>query len=195
MNLGTQKLGNAGTARRAFTIVELLMVIGIISVLIGITVSAVSGSLKRARRQRANALCTLVSQGIATYYAQKGEWPEEPKDANKQDEKDANGDTQVSDGNEYYLFQDDEADRMIRKVVEQTKSGNPMIDVSGLFVAREGQTTYGRDFFSAIHGTRENSRKLKLNEMVFGYPDPDTGRFRRFKIRYYPATDRVSVSL
>jgi len=166
-----------------FTIVELLMVVGIISVLITITVSAISGSMKQARSQKAKALCTLVEQGIATYYAQKGEWPVEPG-------------TQDNDSDEY-TFTGSEVRDMVKKVVEETRSNNPMIDVSGLFVSTsngEGGRGHGMDFMTAIHGSKQNRKKIKLAQMYFGYPDPGTGYFRRFKMTYSPSTDRVSVS-
>jgi len=167
-----------------FTIVELLMVIGIISVLITITFSAVTGSMKRARSQKASALCTLVEQGIATYYAQKGEWPVDPKDA------DNNSDV--------YTFTATEVREMVKKVVEETRKNNPMIDVSGLFVSTSngepGSRGKGTDFMTAIHGSKQNAKKIKLAQMYFGYPDPSTGNFRRFKMTYSPATDQVSVS-
>jgi len=191
MNLETQKLGNSGTPRSGFTIVELLMVVGIISVLVTITVSAVSGSMKRARSQKAAALCTLVEQGIATYYAQKGEWPVEPDDPQ--------GDSDV------YTYKPEEVREMVKKVVEETKKNNPMMDVSGLFVCvPKGSSAdvgginykgYGMDFMTAIHGSKKNAKKSKLEQMYFGYPCPGTGYFRRFKMTYSPATDKVTVSM
>jgi len=160
------------------------MVIGIISVLVTITFSAVSGSMKRARTQKARALCILVEQGIATYYAQKGEWPVEPGDP------DNNSDV--------YTFTGSQVREMVKKVVEETKKNNPMIDVSGLYVSTsdgEGGRHYGMDFMTAIHGTKKNAKKIKLAQMYFGYPCPGTGYFRRFKMTYSPATDKVTVSM
>lgn len=174
--------------KKGFTIVELLMVIGIISVLITITVSAISGSMKRARSQKASALCKLVEQGINTYYAQdpdnNGEWPVEPKDS--------------QGGSDVYVYTASEVREMIRKVVEQTRKGNPMMDVSGLFVSKtsgeSGTRGYGTDFLTALRGTKKNPEGISLNQMYFGYPDPTTGYFRRFRITYSPSTDSVSVS-
>jgi len=185
MNLETQKLRNSGTPRRGFTIVELLMVVGIISVLVTITFSAVSGSMKRARSQKASALCALVEQGVATYYAQKGEWPVEPGDP------DNNSDV--------YTFTASQVRETVKKVVEETKKNNPMMDVSGLFVSTSsgelGSRGYGMDFMTAIHGSKKNAKKIKLAQMYFGYPCPGTGYFRRFKMTYSPATDKVAVSM
>ena len=169
--------------RRGFTIVELLMVMGIIAVLLTIVVSTTSGAIKQARKQRATALCTLVSQGIATYYAQKGEWPVEPGEPS--------GDDSV------YVYSASDANTMIRKVVEQTKANNPMIDVAGLFVSwnngEPGSTDTGLDFMTAVRGTRKNATKMKLTDMHFGYPEAERGRFRRFIIQYSPASDSITV--
>jgi len=179
-----RKIEESKNSHSGFTIVELLMVVGIISVLVTITFSAISGSIKRARSQKAAALCTLVEQGIATYYAQKGNWPVEPGDP------DNNSDV--------YTYTGSQVREMVKKVVEQAKEGNPMIDVSGLFVSTSdgepGSRGYGMDFMTAIHGSKKNAKKIKLAQMYFGYPDPNTGYFRRFKMTYSPATDKVMVS-
>jgi len=169
-----------------FTIVELLMVIGIISVLIGITVSAVSGSIQRARSQRASALCTLVAQGIQTYYAQdpkgNGEWPLEP------------GTSLDKDG--HYVYSGEDVRKMIRTVIEQAKDGNPMMDVSGLYVSTStgepGRKGTGTDFMSAVLGTKRNQEGIRLQNMYFGYPRSD-GQFRRFVIKYLPQSDSIMV--
>jgi len=169
--------------RRGFTIVELLMVVGIISILISVTVTAVGGSLKRGREQRANALCKIVASGIATYYAQTGEWPVAPKN---------------NDGDEdYYTYKAAEVQQICRKLVEKTKEGNPVLDVGGLFVSKqpgESGKCFGMDFTAAVRGTKKHPEGIRLSQMYFGYPDPSTGYFRRFKMKYYTATDTISVT-
>jgi len=167
--------------RRGFTLIELMMVVGIISVLITISVTAINSSLRSARTQRAEALCALIEQGIAAYYAQKDEWPVEPKD------NDTNKD--------YYTFKANEVREMIKKVVLETKSNNPLIDVSGLFVATsDGSKARGMDFMTAIHGSKQHRQKVTLSQMYFGYPDPSTGLFRVFTVRYYPSSDTIKVT-
>ena len=61
--------------KRAFTIVELLVVIGVIIVLMGIVTTAASESMKASRSRRRDALISLVQAGLAAYYAQNDEWP------------------------------------------------------------------------------------------------------------------------
>ena len=61
--------------KKAFTIVELLVVIAVIGVLLGIVTVAASDSVKASRANQASALCSIVQTALATYYAQKGEWP------------------------------------------------------------------------------------------------------------------------
>jgi len=167
--------------RRGFTLIELMMVIGIISVLITISVTAINSSLKSARTQRAETLCKLVEQAVAAYYAQKDEWPVTPKD---------------NDNNkEYYTFTSAEVREIIKKVVMETKSNNPLIDVSGLFVATsDGNKARGMDFMDAVHGSKHQRNKVTLSQMYFGYPDPESGRFKVFTMRYYPTSDVILVT-
>ena len=86
---------------------------------------------------------------------------------------------------------------MVRALVNKAREGNPLLDISGLYVSRStGEANskgYGLDFVSAIRGTRTSKRKMTLNEMYFGYPDKDTGYFRRFKMVYSIPTDSLSV--
>jgi len=162
------------------------MVIGIISVLIGITVTSVSGSLQQARAQRASALCTLVEQGIETYYAQKDEWPVTP------------GSGLDKDG--HYVYSAEEVRTMVKTVVEQSKEKNPMMDVAGLYVANQnvtngepGRKGGGTDFMNAVLGTKRNPEGIRLASMCFGYPRVKDGAFRRFVIKYLPQSDSILV--
>lgn len=187
--------------RGGFTIVELLMVIGVIGILMGIVTTAAMGSLKQSRSQKAEALCRIVEQGLATYYAQYDKWPE------PMGNKIANGSIGSRSNNEGYNNQSDdnkyilttsEGNEMIRKIVEETARGNPMLDISGLFVSRDqgeaGSRGYGMDLFEAVRGTKKNPERMTLGQMNFGYPDTNTGHFRHFKIVYSIPTDEMKVS-
>lgn len=175
-------------SRLGFTIVELLMVIGIISILITITGAAIAGSMKKARSVRASALCSLVQQGLATYYAQEGKWPVEPGEPKSSNDSE----------NGYYTYTASEVREQIRLLVEKTRAANPVMDVSGLFVSTStgepGTHSAGMDFLTAIHGSPRQKKRIRLNQMYFGYPDPSTGFFRRFVIKYNAGLDTVSVS-
>lgn len=199
--------------KRAFTIVELLVVIGIIAVLMGIVTTAASSSIRNSRRQRANALCALVQAGLATYREQKGTWPEGINLSPKANDEGGNG---QNDPDSVVLSGKD-VRTCVRALVHEAKLNNPMMDISGLFVSREEgelngsgngsggiganestkgiKRAYGLDFMSAIKGTRRSKKRMKVSEMYFGYPDPETGYFLRFKIVYSIPTDSMTVSL
>ena len=187
--------------RGAFTIVELLMVIGVIGILMGIVTTAAMGSLKSARSQRASALCSIVEQGLATYYAQNDKWPEPlgTKIANGSlgSRSNTEGWNNQSDDS-IYILDNSEAQQMIRNIVEVSAKGNPMLDIAGLFVSRDsGEANgrgYGTDLFEAVRGTKRNPERMSLSQMNFGYPDPNTGYFRHFKIVYSIPTDEMKVS-
>ena len=180
---------------RGFTIVELLVVIGIIIVLMGIVTTAASESMKASRSRRADALISLVQAGVAAYYAQNDEWPISFKG------KSGNHKTGANDVDEnQYDLSDSEVGDCVRKIVESAKEGNPLIDVSGLWVADKskytdgsGKRTTGMDFMTAIHGSRKSSKKLKLENMVFGYPATSNGAFTRFGMGYSISTDQLTV--
>ncbi len=178
--------------KKAFTIVELLMVVAIIGILLAIIVTAAASSIREARKRKADACCRIIEQGFATYYAQEGEWPEigsNPQGAGTYDKK-AGGDPDY----ERVIIRDENVDKMIVKLIEKAKEGNPMMDISGLFVTdQSGDKARGRDFMDAIRGTKKHPPKMKVSSMKFGYPSAD-GYFRRFKVVYIVPTDEIKVS-
>lgn len=199
--------------KKAFTIVELLVVIGIIAILMGIVTTAASSSIRNSRRQRANALCALVQAGLATYREQKGEWPPGINLSPKTNDAGGNGQN-VPD-----IVELSGADvrTCVRALVHEAKQNNPMMDISGLFVSKEPgelpgasgdgsggmgangnvkiKPSYGLDFMSAIKGTKRTKTRMPVSKMYFGYPDPETGYFLRFKMVYSIPTDSMTVGL
>ena len=177
--------------KKGFTIVELLVVIAIIGVMTGIVTTAASSAVKNSRERRCTALCTLVQSGLAAYYAQNDKWPINLPTARSNME----GTDRQNDPTKIVLS-GSEVRTCVRELVEETRKGQPVLDVSGLFVSRQegrfGQNCYGLDFMNAIHGTRRSSQKMKLNEMYFGYPNSN-GKFRHFKIVYSIPSDSMSV--
>ena len=187
--------------KRAFTIVELLVVIAIIAVLMGIITTAARDSVKASREKRAVALCSVVQTGLATYHAQMATWPAPLGEKVRTGSFGQTNDEGV-DGNsnaDKYVLTPSEVRQMVKALVDETKKGNPLMDISGLFVSRDagepGGKGSGMDFMSAIRGTKRSKKKMSTSEMYFGYQDPDTGRFRRFKMVYSIPTDLLAVSM
>jgi hypothetical protein len=181
----------------------------------GIITTAASQSISASRSRRADALCSLVQSGMNAYYARYDEWP------GSIGSKIANGGISTKSNNEQadgtsddalYVLDGSEVRDCVKALVDETKNGNPVMDISGLFVSRspgelnggaaggKGNSSsrvrkaYGMDFMTAIHGTRSEKTKMKTSEMYFGYPDPQTGYFLRFKIVYSIPTDQFTVS-
>lgn len=180
--------------RRGFTIVELLMVVGIIAVLLGIVTTAASESMRGARNRRADAVIALVQAGLAAYYAQNDEWPISFSGKEGNHKLDDQG---TVDKNQYDLTAT-EVRNCVKEVVEAAKRGTPLVDVSGLWVSRsDGETSgkkgIGMDFMSAVRGTRKSTQKMKLAEMYFGYPRESDGAFERFGMGYSIPTDQLVV--
>lgn len=192
--------------KKGFTIVELMMVAGVIIVLMGIVTTAASQSIRASRSRRADALCSLVQAGFNAYYAQYDEWPgpivrRKIANGNFGSQGNKEGEDSTSDNNKYVLTGDEVRD-CIRDLVDKTKKGTPVMDITGLYVSRSDgemngnkvKSASGMDFMSAIHGTRTSRKKMSTLDMFYGYPDPSTGYFLRFKIVYSIPTDTFTVS-
>ena len=180
--------------KRGFTIVELMMVVGIIAVLMGIVTTAASSSVKMSRSRKADALCALVQTGLATYYAQKDKWPITFSGTRTNSEG-----TDGGSDNDRVELTPSEVRQCVLALVNEAKQGNPMMDISGLFVSRsQGErntgAAYGLDFMSAVRGTKQSRKKMKTAEMYFGYPESEHGWFRRFKMMYSIPGDSIKVT-
>ena len=191
--------------RRGFTIVELMMVAGVIIVLMGIVTTAASQSIRASRSRRAEALCSLVQAGFNAYYAQYDKWPGSIGERIADGDVGTQGNKEGEDGssdNDKYVLTGSEVRDCVKALEDETKKGTPVMDVSGLYVSRQDgemsgdrvKKAAGMDFMSAIHGTRTSQRKMTTSEMYYGYPDPTTGYFLRFKVVYSIPTDTFTVS-
>ena len=191
--------------KKGFTIVELMMVAGIIVVLMGVVTTAASQSIRSARGRRADALCSLVQSGMNAYYARNDEWPGSIGSRIANGSIGSGGNNEGAGGstdNDKYVLNGSEVRSCVKALVDETKNGVPVMDISGLYVSRfpgemSGSSVpkaTGMDFMSAIHGTRYSRKKMTTSEMYFGYPDPQTGYFLRFKMVYSIPTDQFAVT-
>jgi len=170
--------------KKGFTIIELLAVIGIISVLVTIVVTAAGGSIKSARERRTESMRIALEQGIIAFYAQTDEWP-------------STIESHIEDVEDTIKFEGTDADAIFREIVARgfgsTKS--PLVDASALFVCSASQANkenaVGCDF--PVAANRNSKYFIPFSSMAFGYPESDHGRFRRFNVVYRLKADTVSV--
>ncbi len=173
--------------KKAFTVIELMLVIAILGILITIVTTAASGAMKAARERRRQANAIVLREGITTYYARRGEWPGAIESAAEK------GNDQIR------VFAGSEADAIFQKVVKESSGGkNPYLDPHALFVAPTGITEgKGPGITFAEARSKQpppHRRRLTIEQMAFGYQDPSSGRFRRYKIEYRSASDSVEVT-
>lgn len=208
MQLNNRTIKRVNGLRRGFTIVELLVVIGIISVLMTIITTAASSSMRASRTQRMNALCTLVQTGLSTYREQVGRWPISALNgaviSGNNNKMGAGG---KDDPNIYLLSAGEVKDAVLEMIKRAKNDKSPCMDISGLFVAtadneltgtgdkrRPQKNIHGMDFMTAVRGSKQHPQKLSAGRLYFGYPDPETGCFLRFKMYYSIAADQIVVT-
>ena len=171
--------------KKGFTIVEMLVVIAVLGVLVGIISTAAGSAIRQARVKRMSAMRTILQTGLATYYAQKGVWPGKLKTLSDQG-------TGGKKRRVEYL-NETEADTVFKEVVAESRKGNPMMDISGLFVCDNPDSDTSR---SKRHGTDLRSliaAKKNIANVAYGYATKEEGVFRRFIIKYNYDTDTVTV--
>lgn len=188
--------------RNAFTIIELLVVIAVISVLMTIVFSSARGALKSARGRQAEALCRTVQAALAAYHAQYEEWPGRLGNYVKSDSIPTRSNKEGVQGttdSTMYVLDGSEVREMVKAIVDEARKGNPLMDISGLFVSRDpgepGGKGRGMDFMTAVRGSSRSRKRMTTGEMFFGYPEVATGRFRRFKMVYSIPGDSVEVKV
>ena len=181
--------------KSGFTIVEMLMVIAVLGVLVGIVTAASGSAIRQARFKRTQAMMAVLQAGLNTYYAQERKWP------GVLDKWCENG-PQSTFGKKARVdyLSDTEADAVFRELVTKSARESPMLDITGLFVARASAVGSGRSS-AKVHGmdfrdarAKKGKRdRLSFQEMAFGYAEKESGIFRRFIIRYNFDTDSIGV--
>ena len=178
--------------RSGFTIVEMLVVVAILGVLVGIVTTAAGSAIRQTRVKRCAAMRAVLQAGLATYYAQKGEWPGKLKSLSK---------TGTAGGKLRVVYLDEtEADKAFQELVMESLKGSPMLDVTGLFVAdvsavgsdSSRSKIHGRDFRVAIGKDKKVGNRSPA-ALAYGYATKESGVFRRFIIKYNYETDSVTV--
>lgn len=183
--------------RRGFTIIELMVVIAVIAILATLVTKAAQSSIREARQKDAKLMAQAIKLGIANYHAQFGEWPgviESLADG---------GRTATGNPGHPGALSNEDADKVIQLVVEQSTKGNPLLDASGLFVATKNaaDAKHGRGLKFG-DARRQN---VQVSNMAFGYQkfkvvrkkcannNKSIGDFCRFLIKYDQTNDTVTV--
>ena len=185
MNTGKSVGIARGALRSGFTIIELMMVIAVMAILATLVTRAALSSIKEGREQDAKVMAQAIKMGIANYHALKGKWPGAIEDLAEAG-KSPSGNTDHPGA-----LSPSDADAVVYEIIKESGKGNPLIDVSGLFVATKSaaQAKHG-------HGLKYGEARrqnVDPGNMAFGYQRKKDGEFRRFLIKYDPTNDTVSV--
>ena len=174
--------------KRGFTIIEMMLVIGVLSILVTIITNASINAIQSAREKQKEAMRVALQAAIANYQASdsQGRWPG-ALDA-------------ISDAGRTVVLTDEQAQNVFRVVVQKSAGENgaalPLIDPHGLCVAPTGAQdgrTAGMRYDDARHGDGRRRRKFGISQLLFGWQAKASGKFHRFNIVYHAETDSVTV--
>ena len=174
--------------KKAFTIIELMLVIAVIAILMTIVTVTASNAIKSARSKRREAMQTAFQAAIATFQASnsQGKWP--------------GALDSISENGRSAVLSESEAQNVFRIIVQKSAGENgtalPLIDPHALFVAPQGAQagrSLGMSYDAARHGDEHSRRRLSVAQMLFGYEGRSSGRFHPFNIVYHAETDSVTV--
>jgi len=70
-----QELRGTSRTNRAFTLIELLIVMAIIAILAGLGFGAVSGALKSAKKAEVRSMANQIKLALTSYYSEYGTYP------------------------------------------------------------------------------------------------------------------------
>ena len=181
------------TRKSGFTIVEMLMVIGILAVLMGLVTTAATAAIRQSRSRRTEAAKQILQSGISAYYAQHNYWPPKSGQLQSWAENGMNGNDHVD------ALSASDYDTMMRELAKKSYgsgSAQPVLDFSGMMVATATAATqsrgHGQSFSDAVTKNKKHGSTIKLADMVFGYITKD-GYFRRFIVQYNADSDTVTV--
>ena len=163
---------NGKTARRGFTIVELLVVMSVMAVIATLAIGAAVKSVKQSRIRRIDTMGRALEMALSSYRAQENAWPFTVEDL-VPDPRDPG-----------VLWAHGEKNAKVFKKMYPGAGGNLVyLDASA--------------FLTSIQGSRMSLRAA-LNsgkrDAPLGYPNPDnTSRFCFYCVSYFPLTDTVKV--
>ena len=195
-----------------FTIVELLVVIAIIAILAGAITMGVNSMFYKSRLSRAKAMRNMLQSGIETYYARRGDWPDvikskvnstsdeifltprETDECFRQIVRASVGPNAnpVLDPSGLYVCKN-APEHSCPDIHKSWDAARREMVISESGTDRDykcnGKCPYGRDFSEA---TKKGAKgKITIPQMSFGYTGPNTGKFCRFRLYYYPKSDTI----
>ncbi len=154
--------------RKAFTIMEMLVVVAVMAMIATLATGAVMKSMRTMREKRINATISGLQMALNNYRAQKNEWPFDLSDLQR-----------VSPT--LYKVEGEKNAVVFQKLFE---SDTTYIDPSSILTRVKGSRMSVREALEKGQTT-----------LPLGYPEPsDTSEFKFFSVQFNLATDSVKVS-
>ena len=155
-------------SRKAFTIVEMLVVVSVMAIIATLATGAVLKSLKTMRQKRINATISGLQMALSNYRAQKNEWPFELSDLKHT----SRSTTYTADGEDNAVV----FEKMFKSEITYIDPSSTLTRINGSRMTVKQALEKGQTY------------------LPLGYPDPsDTRKFRFFSVKYNLTTDTIKV--
>ncbi len=174
--------------KKAFTLIELLMVVTILAILLGIITAVATASIRQSRERRAQAMKQTLQNGIEVYHTMKGKWPQPIETVAKGQRE---GTAVDLSGKDYDKVMQELLKESARKVAKAC-----VMDPTGLLIMPASAPDPSKssvDFRAAATKNGPYAKRMSTSDMTVVYQKKEDGRAYRYVLEYNTKSDSVTV--